>query len=551
MKQTLRTITALLLLCISTPLLSEETEGSYVRKSISGPNSIWANDDTLEAMDDMRFQLESTLKESVRIPRFDLNRLPERLFTTAKETLKEEEELTNATISKTMKTTVLPEIEKILNDPAGQKKRIDMLKRGKEKVSFAETKGKSANILSSDLETLFNSAYIYVPFVKKFETINNGVLISTKIVTGVAWYKVLISSSGASTLKHIKTISVRSKSSKVINYNSYDYTEHGEDYIPFLMEKTQELAIKQAGKKIQLEIKKIDDFKLAGIVTEAKGSEYKINVGTLEGLKLDDAYILMGYVEEDGIETEKELGFLRVTHVNDNQNDPEEYSTTKQQLGALQSAGGWVKEYPRTKTHVAMNLGYATGLNIDASEIPELKENATSAIVLEGIVAQNLAEVLGTPQLFGELVGSIGFIENTLDSGITGTTLLTSLYMNVKKKYWHRRHSTSWKLGVGYDYFKMSGSKPGLGGTEDYEYDIKAIGFLAGVGYEVLLTKNFSLTLSGQYKVTPFLTEASGKNTEGSFDLDASDANDTFSETKFGGAQVTLGFNYIFPSFSN
>jgi hypothetical protein len=546
MKRLQYVIALLLIAFTGTPILSAEQEGTYVRKSISGPNALWANTSTLEAIGNKLPELEATIKESVRIPRFDLNRLPETLFETARESLKYTEMLTNDTLSKTIKTTVVPEIEKILNDPEIQKRRIEIMKRGKQKVSFAETKGKASNVLSSDLETLFNSAYIYIPFAKKFETTNNGVVVVTTISTGVAWYKMSISGSGKTSLTHLKTISVKATARKLINYNSKEYLQYGDRYIDYLFEKSQELAIENAGQKIKLEIKKIEDFTLAGIVKEADGSEYRLNIGTLEGLKLDDAYVLMGYVDEDGLEVEKELGFLRITEVNDNQEDPNNFSTAQQQLGALQSSGGWVKEYPRTKTHVAFGMGYATGLNIDSGEIPELKENATSAVILEGTLAQNLSETFGVPQLFGEIAASLGVIENTLDSGVTGTTLLTSVYINIKKKYWHRRHSTHWKVGAGYDNFRMSGTRPNFGGSADYEYNIRALGFTFGVGYEMLLTKNLSMTLNTQYKFTPFKTKASGNNNDGAFDYDASGSSDTFSETHFGGAQFTFGFNYIF-----
>lgn len=550
----MQTIKKILLLCFvicSATTLRAETEGSYVRKSISGPYSLWANEATLEAIGDMRPKLEDTIKESVRIPRFDLNQLPETLFNTARESLEKTETLSNDAISNAIKKSVVPEIEKILNDPAIQQQRIDMMKRGNEKISFAETKGKATNILSSDLETLFNSAYIYIPFTKHYKTTNNGITITTKLSAGVSWYKINTSPSGKSSVKLIETITVKAKSTKIINYKSHAYTHSVEDYIAQLIESSQYDAIEDAGRRIKLAIKKIEDFKLSGSVMESDGSEYKLNIGTLEGLQLDDAYIMMGYVDMNGEEVEKELGFLRITEVTDNQDNPEQYSTAVQQLGALQSAGGWVKEYPRTKTHFAVDLGYATGLHIDASEIPELKENATSAIVLNATLAQNLAEALGSPQLFGEIDASLGFIENTLDSGTTGSTVLASLYFNFKKKYWYRNHSTSWKLGVGYDNFTMSGTRSSLSGSEDYEYDIRALGFIFGLGYELLLTKNFSLTVDGQYKLSPFKTQASGKNSNGTFDLEASDASDQFSETHFGGAQVTIGFNYIFPSFAN
>lgn len=540
----------LVLLCITvlcTPLLSNDKEGTYIRKSISGPISFWANQATLDALGGMTPKLENTLKESVRIPRFDLNQLPESLFETAKTGIKDHEVLSNELISQTIQDTIVPEIETILNDPIIQHKRLELLKRGKDKVSFAETKGKAANILSSDLETLFNSAYIYIPFAKAFNTHNNGITITTKITTGVAWYKILTDAAGTTSVKHIKTISVDAKSTKVIDYKKGSYGP-GKEQIENLIKATQEIAIKEAGQRIRLATKKIEDFKLAGFVMESDGLDYKLNVGTLEGVQIDDAYIMMGYVEEDGEEVEKELGFLRITEVSDNRDNSQIYSTATQQLGKPQSSGGWVKEYPRTRTHFAFDIGYSTGLNIDSSEIPELKENATTAIALNATIAQNLSDITGNPQFFGEFAASLGFIDNTLDSDTTGTTLLASFYINLKKKYWYRRHATYWKLGAGYDNFKMSGHSPISG---DYDYDIQALGFLFGVGYEVLLTKNLSLILNGHYKTTPFITKASGKNSSGSFDLDALDAGDMFSKTRFGGAQLSFGFNYIFPSFDN
>ena len=73
-----------------------------------------------------------------------------------------------------MTNTIVKDILRILNDPDVKLNRGKELKSEADLQSFAATKAKSLGLTTDELKTLMNSAYIYLPYVTKFVTEQEG-----------------------------------------------------------------------------------------------------------------------------------------------------------------------------------------------------------------------------------------------------------------------------------------------------------------------------------------------------------------------------------------
>jgi hypothetical protein len=530
-------------LCLGIPITAQH----YNKKSISGPTDIFLSQSFKQenkSLDVYKDTLNQTIKDGIQMPRFNLNTLP--LFIT-----KHFSEKINAlTINheqaaRLFTETVAKEITAILNDPSIQQKRLSEQKRGDESYSFADTKGNAQNILKEELDTLFNSAFIYFPYINSLSSHKENTLISSTLSGGIYWYQITSDGSGKRNVVLIKHIQTTTKQALKINVQSTLFLELGKkNYLAYLKNETQKLAMTSYANKLQFETRKIQNFRLKGTIKEAKKSQYKVNIGLWEGVEVDDTFWILDLVEEAGEEKTKKVGFARITDVSNNTENPENFSTLQQLLGPLQSSGGWVKEYPLSKTFFELNLGMKSGVSISHLDIVELQESGHSALMLGLNLSQNLASITGKSQRFIDLDLQLGLLQSSVNSESTGIPILGSAYIHYTKKYWHRSQSVFWKAGIGADYFRLTGSTSSSGIDTPYDYELSGTGISFGIGYEKLITPRLSSKISVTQTISFGVSTATVEHGYISHEYTGSEAATLFNNTHFSNVSARLGVNY-------
>ncbi len=528
----------LLLLCllfIGFPVSAD----TYNKKSISGPSHVFIAPYLRQNTDNYETNLNKTIKEGIQLPRFNQNTLPSFITASFNERI-QSQNISSKEAAVLFTDTVTKEISKILNDPMIQKKRLAEQKRGEERYTFADTKGKAQNILKTELDTLFNSAFIYFPYINTFDSHSEKGYILSTISGGIYWYQIKNDGLGKREILFIKHIQTNSRETEKINFQSDLRLKLGkEKYLTHLKNETKKKVMQRYASQLKFETKKIENFRLTGRIKEAKGSHYHLNIGTWEGLAIDDTFWILDLVEEEGEEIVKQVGFARVTQVANNKKNPEKFSTAQQLLGPLQSRGGWVKEYPLSKTFTEFNLGVKNGLSISNRDIVELENSGTSAILLGLNIAKNIAAITGKSQTFLDLDLQAGFLQSSTNSDSTGTPLIASMYFYYTKKYAYRSQSFFWKIGLGTDYFNLTGTTRRSGKKDSYTYALSGQGISVGLGYEKLFTPRLSVLFS--ILQTLSLGVSSAKEEHGST---ASESTSPFNNTNFSNLSARLGLNY-------
>lgn len=525
--------------------------GEYVRKSIASVESVWIKPGAEKNISlDYPF-FERMVESYIEMARFDYNELPEPMLKEFRRKANSLSAINETVLAELLEETVGDEILQILNDPEIMQNRGLALRDESAWQTFAATKARSIGLTVDELETLMNSSYIYLPYIRSI-TLSNSPPSSqsflqsqltdsddnhyVSIEGGIVWFAVNVNPDGEVSISKLLAVSA----------NAYGSGEKGKRHTFRFGNDTWELGSRDFAlynatqawvRNLGVKTKEISDFQLLSSILEVlPARRYSLDIGRNEGVYLDDLYELVEVrVDESGEETFVRVGFTRITKVGDNTEADYNYSTATQLLGRRQSEGIIAREYPRVGYDLQFTFGSMQGLNIPASEFYWLQNDITEAFTFDLAYAYNLAPITGTSQSFLSIELGFGIplnLETVPEFGDTAPILFHA-YLGYTKKYWFAgRHNIGFNLGAGTDAFRYSFDS-------DNHLTLFAPGGRAGIGYEILLNPVLSFKIGAGYKYT-------GNPFWGSWERDGESVEFTVSDLDIfmGGTYITAGFNY-------
>jgi hypothetical protein len=432
----------------------------------------------------------------IEVPRFDFNKLPKNqidAFVTQANSLSE---VNTEKLSEVMTNTIVKDILRILNDPDVKLNRGKKLKSEADLQSFAATKAKSLGLTTEELKTLMNSAYIYLPYVTKFLTKQDGDDLTINIDGGIIWWKLNVSPNGeievkkvldAST-KAVNTINLAAKNTltgEKVKYTEYSFGDKTFKTTPQTY--VQGGAMLAFAKNLSVKTKELEDFKLQAQVAEKTDNEYSFKLGLAEGVHLDDGFFLVELTEdEEGNEKSVQMGFLRIAKTGKNNEDRTALSLAKQLYGEDGDIGSLVMEHPRLGMDVRARFGLKSGLRIPAEYTLGILENdVTSATMLDIDFSYNLAPIINKSQTFLDFGFSIGFPNSALTQEAKDLKVAAALWdigMGVSKKFWMGRTNIPVGVMINYQSFSL--------GSEDFQFNISSLGLSLTSGFEYMFNAN-------------------------------------------------------------
>ena len=484
-------------------------QGNYVRKSISSPQTVLISTSSIKNLDFDYKSFERFLNFYIEVPRFDQNKLPEKVLRNFKKKAMLINNYDAINISRLLRKTIISEILEILNDPDIQKSRLKNFRNESQFYSFADTKGKSLNLNSEELKSMMNSAYIYIPYISSARSYTNrqrivtqdtiikyrkGVKIekveydtseivnkySVEINGGIIWYRLNIDENGKTKINMIKNITASSSS----QYNPTDYNSKkkyrrfyfGNDSWRTSPEQyIQNDAMLSFCKELGLKTKKIEDFQLTAQIIEANKRTYGIDIGKAEGLNLDDGFYIYDLEEDiNGNEIEQKIGYARVIKTGNNLENPNDLSYIKQIMGPIVAEGSYIREHSKLGLSFDIQIGRSSDIwikpkhtsltfaDIDQNIIEkDVKNISTFAIGL----SYNIAAIINLTQSYIKLEFGLGFPhgQKISDDFGYGKMYILSPYLNLKKRFGSRLFNGI-QLGAGFDNLYISDS------TEIYDY---------------------------------------------------------------------------------
>ena len=401
-------------------------------------------------------------------------------------------------VSEIVSDNYLMQIKQILNDPDIQKQRISQFKEPS--YSFKFSKGRSYSVTKKDLESLFNSSYIYVPYIEKVtydeykfkekvdeDTYKKKVRLKVKIKAGLLWYQLKYNPNSTSEIVMIAHI-------KSLETSDEDFDGHTvyESDILNLSKKV----LNTIGSNFNYATRSLDQFKLYAKVVQSENNNHVFLFPKSIPVSINDHFWLMeNYETEKGIKSKSVgLSFIKskkLTQENIIQTE------AVQIYGNNDALMSWVKEVPYKG--VSVDIGYynANGFHIDYKDAPRLgggylfDKSITSARGAGISGSLDISKFINSPMSFIDLGGVYYPISINYYNYKNPDSYMTQFFLNFRKVFWIKHFGISPFLGGGLMKFEIKES-------DEHYYKIETFGVFTGVSLEKMIRPFLSLELRFQ-----------------------------------------------------
>jgi len=322
----------------------------YTRKSVAFLDALMVTDSRIRLNPEDEKYLLTAIHNGIRIARFDYNPLPDMVRYTFKEQLRAKGVVSESELIALIEATIVPEIVRILD--IEKEIRAQNLVDETQRNSFISIKAKELGITADQIEQVMNASYIYLPFLTSYTVSKpkDDPNLTVTIKGGLFWYHIVPGDDPY--LESIVTLHTEAS-------GSAEKAKSDAESEAF------RLAASTFAINLQVLTRDIEMFKLSAPIAAIEKRTVKFPLGTAEGIKLDDPFFVGEYFQTSGDKiTFKKSGFVRVSKVGDNRQDPRQLSAAY----AIQK-GDWVKgmtmvEHPRVGVDVALKpRGFFMNIN--------------------------------------------------------------------------------------------------------------------------------------------------------------------------------------------
>ncbi len=310
--------------------------GAYSRKSVTYVDALWLVDSSVKRLSRNQIrEVLSSLHRHLKMGRFDYNPVPDAYLNefiqeANQVTLQGENSLEQ--LSEIMQRTLVSKIVEAIE--LEKEMRAANLLTDQQKNSFITDKAKLLGITESELKSVMNSAYIYLPVIKNYDISHSSEDVDIHLDVGVVWFKLEAGPEGMQVLPFVKEwTSARSSASlEGIGLQSAQQTAFS---------RVADLA----GRNLRVATQSYDDFKLSGQVMETSSRDAGLDIGASEDVQINHTYLLYEKVQESSGElVDKEIGFGLIKSVGN-----EEAKTIGSRLYVVSGQpdiGTEIREYP-------------------------------------------------------------------------------------------------------------------------------------------------------------------------------------------------------------
>ena len=511
--------------------------GKYERKSVTYINALWLMDESAHQLtnEQVGFVLDK-VKKDITMKRFDYNPVPESFvsdFVTQANACKFPSSVPGAmaqtgfsgfglgnvpdpmldSITAIMERTVVPKILEIVD--LNKEMRAGNLTSEQQRNSFMSDKAKTLGITMEDIDKVMNSAYVFIPLVRRVHEELKDSSYTMSFDAGIIWFRISTKCEKARAIPVVIKFTYSMGPGRL--GKSYISSTGPIDYKEFAFRS----AVKNAVRNLVVATQEIPEFRLSGQVLETGFLSVGFDLGKNEGVKLDDKYHIVEFTEEaDGSVSQKKNGWVMVTSVGDS-NSSHGYKSKAQVIAGSPFTGAVLSEYPRIPIDIILK-GRMFAFKNDTTKIASLFDslNLTNAYGF-GVDAQyDIGRSIGIPQLFFDIGFGMGFgsASGKLNLGMNGDIVIGDIITAklsssqclafegsfVKKFYLGRLalvlqptftyqivsvNSDPVNDGFNDIYYSVTNSNLGFAANAGLEYALgAAVNFGVGAGYQLLGT---------------------------------------------------------------
>jgi len=526
MPKTFSTLTAAV--CVSALIIQAQEApkeaGKYERKSVTYINALWLMDESAHQLsgEQAGFMLDK-IKQGITMRRFDYNPVPESFvtdFVNQANALKFPPVPPGAmaqpglggfgavadpmldSITAIMERTVVPKILEVVD--LNKEMRADNLTSEQQRNSFMSDKAKSLGITMEDIDKVMNSAYIYIPLIRRFNETMKDSSLTLSFDAGIIWFRISTKGEKARAIPVVRKFTfsmgpgrlgkIYASSTGVIDYKEFAFRSAVKNAVRNLVGATQE----------------IPEFRLSGQVLEQGFMNVSFDLGKNEGVHIDDKYHIVEFTEEaDGTISQKKNGWVMVTSVGDS-NSKQGYKSKAQVIAGSPFTGAVLSEFPRIPIDIILK-GRMFAFKNDSTKTTGLFDslgitNAYGA----GIDAQyDIGRSMGIPQLFFDIGFGMGWgsasggliLPGLIDEPKLSSTGCMAFEGSLVKKFYMGRFALMLQPTFTYQTVSVLSDKAIDNGTDTYYRATNSnLGFAANAGLEFALgaAVNFGLGVGYQ-----------------------------------------------------
>lgn len=572
----------LIVFCISSISLNAQ----YKKKVVSYVNTVLVPSGFELSSRQTNF-IASTVSKRVVMERFNYSSLPENVIADFSNEASKMNSFSASTVRPLIEKTLAPKFLELLdfNKELLSKQNLTESERN----TFLATKAQSAGLSAVQLESILNSGFFYVPYVEYYkrsvaygereEKNDKGKVIrkvptitySHDIKLGLLWYQLKIDQSNKPAVI-FAGVSNGWDGGGIERSETKD-AEDKEDADWKAFEET----IAVSSFNIANETKKLDAFRLTGTVFETTTFGVQLNLGSREGIGLDDSYWVEELEEnESGEIIKSRRGFIKIREVGNNKKDESATSYGQTITGTNYSPGLSVTEIPMIGINAVIGLG-SIPVNIkpfdnskSVNKFSLSKNNFSLKVTSETKSAigpflwfqGNMANSTKISELWFHAGATLGFmsidgkfylptkgVETVIDSSQNISVSLSG-YANfgLVKKFYFRRFGLIFQADLKYwlTYLSATGKDKN---NDDLSYSLTQgmFGMDGRVGLEMYITPTLSVGGGAEYNLFP-------QNNVWTATVTDKDKNETKNsdavgpDTKYSGLGFYLYINYSLPS---
>ncbi|HTR81564.1 MAG TPA: hypothetical protein VMM58_08025 [Bacteroidota bacterium] len=559
-----------------------QSGGPYKKKVVSFVDKVLVPGDVALTTEQAEYILQAVAR-SINFARFNYAALPDNVTSSFAEEASTLSRITPQLIKPVLDSTLAPQLLHILdvNKELLSKQNLS----DEERNTFLATKAKAAGLTATELEAILNSGFFYIPYVDTYERrVEGGVrevkndygkvirripltVYTHSLQLGLLWYKLNVGQNNEPSVVFVGIAQgwkgepiARSGAHEDETFDGRRIHDDGtEDFNAF------KAAVDLSCFNIQTETKKLEAFRLTGEVTEPTLFGVRLNLGSKEGVGLDDAY----WVEEDqetssGDIVKTKRGFVKIREVGDNERDETATSYAQTITGTNYSEGLSVTELPLLGINGLVALrafpvsispfdNNATGFDLPRNDFSiKIRSQSRSAYGASVSIQTDLANATKITEFWAGLTGAIGItsVDGTLyyndgnDSTDIGPSLTGYINLGVLKKFYFRRFGFLVEADVKYSLTRLDAY--GYDGSI-YRLTNGNIGLDGKTGIEAYITPILSLGVGAEYNIF---------GTSNSWSVDVTDKNNrdtrnsdaTGPDVKYSGLGLAFWVNYSLPS---
>jgi hypothetical protein len=465
-----------------------------------------------------------------------------------------------------------------------------------ERNTFLATKAQSAGLSASQLESILNSGFFFVPYVDSYNhSVEKGerevkdekgkvvrrvptITHSHSLKAGLLWFQLTVDKSNTASVRYIGAANGW-KGNAIDRSETKDLQDsEGMEWENFTD------VVNTSALNVGNETKKLEEFKLTGTVSETTTFGVTLNLGTREGVGLDDSYWVEELEEtESGDVVRSRRGFVKIRDVGNNKSDESATSYAQTITGSNYSPGLSVTEIPMIGLNALVGLGSipvkispfdnrtAAGTrpakfgldkyNFAVNITGETKNAFGPFLWLQGSMANStkISELwfhagatVGFVSLDGKFYlpeyNSLGFLTGTDSTKDIGLALTGYANFGLVKKFYFRRFGIVLQADVKYWLTNLTATGKDKNDDDlDYSLSNDALGFDGKAGIEVYITPMLSVGAGAEFNIfatdniwTASVTDKDKNETKNSEAVGP--------DTRYSGLGVYLWVNYALPS---